>query len=376
MPPKKARANAKAPAEVSSPIEAAPTANRRGRKPTSAIASLLSSITKRRATKVTNAGDASSDANEQPLSATVPKRKPGRPRKGERTRASVELEPPVVTDDLQATFDPVTCAGGLTPRRPPSVPTRRHRDDPRDRTQTPRPSPKDPKRRGDHPEAKAGQARAPVPSPGPALGGAEGEAKAGPTAQEPVVGYSPASVGKKRRGRPPKTPKTPTTPATTYTGKKRGRPRKNPQAPSPVVGDRLLALLDGALDAQTSSEVEERQYVSPRAAGRTNKRAKMMTPASPPRRTRRQARRRGRRRRRVGGVGPGGYLADAFYEGDADLLEREGRMDAVVKVFCTHTEPNYSLPWQRKRQSASTSSGSSYPAEVSSTRTASSITRR
>ena len=28
MPPKKARANAKAPAEVSSPIEAAPTANR------------------------------------------------------------------------------------------------------------------------------------------------------------------------------------------------------------------------------------------------------------------------------------------------------------------------------------------------------------
>ena len=168
----------------------------------------------------------------------------------------------------------------------------------------------------------------------------------------------PASVGKKRRGRPPKTPKTPTTPATTYTGKKRGRPRKNPQAPAPVVGDRLLALLDGALDAQTSSEVEERQYVSPRAAGRTNKRAKMMTPASP---------RGGRGGRRggavddddggVGGVGPGGYLADAFYEGDADSLEREGRMDAVVKVFCTHTEPNYSLPWQRKRQSASTSSG-------------------
>jgi hypothetical protein len=27
-------------------------------------------------------------------------------------------------------------------------------------------------------------------------------------------------------------------------------------------------------------------------------------------------------------------------------------MDAVVKVFCTHTEPNYSLPWQRQRQSA------------------------
>ena len=32
-------------------------------------------------------------------------------------------------------------------------------------------------------------------------------------------------------------------------------------------------------------------------------------------------------------------------------------MDAVVKVYCVHSEPNYSLPWQRKRQYASTSSG-------------------
>uniref|UniRef100_A0A804PZG0 Protease Do-like 9 n=1 Tax=Zea mays TaxID=4577 RepID=A0A804PZG0_MAIZE len=32
-------------------------------------------------------------------------------------------------------------------------------------------------------------------------------------------------------------------------------------------------------------------------------------------------------------------------------------MDAVVKVFCVHTEPNISLPWQRKRQYSSSSSG-------------------
>ncbi|GAA0184038.1 hypothetical protein LIER_31350 [Lithospermum erythrorhizon] len=32
-------------------------------------------------------------------------------------------------------------------------------------------------------------------------------------------------------------------------------------------------------------------------------------------------------------------------------------MDAVVKVFCVHTEPNFSLPWQRKRQYSSSSSG-------------------
>ncbi|KAL6497455.1 hypothetical protein OROGR_029384 [Orobanche gracilis] len=32
-------------------------------------------------------------------------------------------------------------------------------------------------------------------------------------------------------------------------------------------------------------------------------------------------------------------------------------MDAVVKVFCVHTEPNFSLPWQRKQQYSSSSSG-------------------
>ncbi|KAL6759814.1 serine protease [Haematococcus lacustris] len=32
-------------------------------------------------------------------------------------------------------------------------------------------------------------------------------------------------------------------------------------------------------------------------------------------------------------------------------------MDAVVKVYCVHTQPDYSLPWQRKRQMTSTSSG-------------------
>jgi hypothetical protein len=41
----------------------------------------------------------------------------------------------------------------------------------------------------------------------------------------------------------------------------------------------------------------------------------------------------------------------------ADAVRDEPQMDAVVKVFCSHTEPNFSLPWQRKRQSSSTSSG-------------------
>eukprot|EP00878_Enallax_costatus_P009462 GHUV01009887.1.p1 GENE.GHUV01009887.1~~GHUV01009887.1.p1 ORF type:complete len:535 (+),score=127.38 GHUV01009887.1:151-1755(+) len=40
------------------------------------------------------------------------------------------------------------------------------------------------------------------------------------------------------------------------------------------------------------------------------------------------------------------------FTADSDTL-----MEAVVKVFCVHTEPNFSLPWQRKRQYSSNSSG-------------------
>ncbi|KAL2572734.1 hypothetical protein AAZV13_17G084300 [Glycine max] len=46
---------------------------------------------------------------------------------------------------------------------------------------------------------------------------------------------------------------------------------------------------------------------------------------------------------------------------EADPAAWEARvlpaMDSVVKVFCVHTEPNFSLPWQRKRQYSSSSSG-------------------
>lgn len=36
-----------------------------------------------------------------------------------------------------------------------------------------------------------------------------------------------------------------------------------------------------------------------------------------------------------------------------DLID----MEAVIKVFCMHSEPNFSLPWQRKRQFSSSGSG-------------------
>ena len=40
-----------------------------------------------------------------------------------------------------------------------------------------------------------------------------------------------------------------------------------------------------------------------------------------------------------------------------EAVKRSPSMDAVVKVFCVHTEPNFSLPWQMKRQFSSNSSG-------------------
>lgn len=42
-------------------------------------------------------------------------------------------------------------------------------------------------------------------------------------------------------------------------------------------------------------------------------------------------------------------------DGNTTGLDR--LMEAVVKVFCVHSEPNFSLPWQRKRQYSSSGSG-------------------
>ena len=70
---------------------------------------------------------------------------------------------------------------------------------------------------------------------------------------------------------------------------------------------------------------------------------------SPPRET--PQRKTGRSRRSPPPAQIQGHDDGGLEEEDAPF------MDAVVKVFCTHTEPNYSLPWQRKRQFSSNSSG-------------------
>ncbi|KAG8072359.1 hypothetical protein GUJ93_ZPchr0006g40807 [Zizania palustris] len=53
----------------------------------------------------------------------------------------------------------------------------------------------------------------------------------------------------------------------------------------------------------------------------------------------------------------GDAVVDAGPVGWDDVARVLPSMDAVVKVFCVHTEPNFSLPWQRKRQYSSSSSG-------------------
>ncbi|CAM6075090.1 unnamed protein product [Sphagnum tenellum] len=49
---------------------------------------------------------------------------------------------------------------------------------------------------------------------------------------------------------------------------------------------------------------------------------------------------------------------DWIYKVDeVDNLPDAPFLDAVVKVYCTHTDPNFSLPWQKRRQYSSTGSG-------------------
>ena len=45
------------------------------------------------------------------------------------------------------------------------------------------------------------------------------------------------------------------------------------------------------------------------------------------------------------------------FEEEEEEEDEERRDGAVIRVFCTHSEPSYRSPWQRGQQYASTSSG-------------------
>ena len=46
-----------------------------------------------------------------------------------------------------------------------------------------------------------------------------------------------------------------------------------------------------------------------------------------------------------------------YEEEDQDLEDHHALWDSVIRVYCTHNEPDYLMPWQRSRQYSSTSSG-------------------
>ena len=44
-------------------------------------------------------------------------------------------------------------------------------------------------------------------------------------------------------------------------------------------------------------------------------------------------------------------------ENNAKSISNSNLLDSVIRIYCTHTEPNFSMPWQRTKQEFSTSSG-------------------
>ena len=173
-----------------------------------------------------------------------------------------------------------------------------------------------------------------------------------------------------RRGRPPKSPAPAPTPTPTPTPKRRGRPpkhagksmgrpRKNAKKTPGRKPKKTPTQTTPKRAARQPAYVEEDEFSALASDSDDAATEEIGTPATvlnPGRKSR------GAARGALAAVSPqkpstpAGRIPIVDYMG-IDLVTDTTEMDAVVKVFCTHTEPNYSLPWQRKRQSASTSSG-------------------
>ena len=343
MPPKKPRGNAAKATPVTRPKRTAPIAKSpAGRGIQQAASTGVRKGARVRVTSPRGKASEGGDEDTQPISKpTVSKPKRGRPPKGRSdvSHPTVPMHDPRLLKSINSNRTPIA---KLTPSHPPP-------SNPRAAAAAKTPGATEPKKRGRPPKTpvvaktpattpKRGPGRPPKSIDAPNSAAAT---SAGKKRGRPPKALVPQSSGKPR-GRPPKTP----TRAATTPGKKRGRPPgKNAVTPKAKAVTPRAAAAAILLGADSSPEVEER-VERPRA----NKRAKTVpaTPASP---------RGGLFTRPPVGrrVSLAGEAVDVHT--DLDSLEREGRMDAVVKVFCTHTEPNYSLPWQRKRQVASTSSG-------------------
>ncbi|XP_071710998.1 protease Do-like 9 [Rutidosis leptorrhynchoides] len=115
----------------------------------------------------------------------------------------------------------------------------------------------------------------------------------------------------------------------------------NPNTTTPTIDDVLPSI--NATNTDDTTTTDRRRSKRRRNNGKTNT-DDVAIVASPERRTSRH-----------------NDYSNGDYDVTAVVPENVGKsvpsMDAVVKVFCVHTEPNFSLPWQRKRQYSSSSSG-------------------
>ncbi|CAN6164474.1 unnamed protein product [Urochloa humidicola] len=170
-------------------------------------------------------------------------------------------------------------------------------------------------------------------------------------------GHGHASGGKRKRGRKPK-PRAPDSPD--------NNPNHHHAAPS------SSPLATAAAGASESPDPEPASSSpAPRRRGRKSRRVRneppseadaAHSPSPPPRRGGPKGAPSGgaeaaeppRRELAVSMVEVPAALEPVRWEQVAKVMPS---MDAVVKVFCVHTEPNFSLPWQRKRQYSSSSSG-------------------
>ncbi|CAN6214445.1 unnamed protein product [Urochloa humidicola] len=166
-----------------------------------------------------------------------------------------------------------------------------------------------------------------------------------------------ASGGKRKRGRKPK-PRAPDSPD--------NNPNHHHAAPS---SSPLATAAAGASDSPDPEPASSSP--APRRRGRKSRRVRneppseadaAHSPSPPPRRGGPKGAPSGgaeaaeppRRELAVSMVEVPAALEPVRWEQVAKVMPS---MDAVVKVFCVHTEPNFSMPWQRKRQYSSSSSG-------------------
>ncbi|CAN0924443.1 Protease Do-like 9 [Linum grandiflorum] len=152
-------------------------------------------------------------------------------------------------------------------------------------------------------------------------------------------------VNKRRTSKRTKTPDDP--PATQPTTLQLTTTSPNddvPLSPSPPDSPAVAPASDGDLSPR-------RGRGRPRQSGK--KRKERSTTTEPPPQERRLTR--NQKASEPNGHAANGVVSPAV-EWDT-VVRVVPAMDAVVKVFCVHTDPNFSLPWQRKRQYSSSSSG-------------------